>query len=258
MSSKHYSWWSQENLTHELYLNTYRDDWFAIARMLASALEGGRELLDIGTGDGHTTEQLLSRLKGRYICDLVDPDARGLQIAMQRLKGFPIRDTRAMTITNYLATTDRKWDRMLAVHSNYYWTRTAAQTKILLGHMADKLSPQGRIIIATEPMNGDYYKIAGRNAFHEGVLPGFIASHFVERGMQVSVTPMRQLFYVGEALENDAAARRLFTFFGENRKEPNKQAVLAFQKRLRDTAKGEYIDFQDRIIVATKPPQQPL
>ena len=61
-----------------IYLRTFVEDWFKIVETLASKIKG-ESILDLGCGEGHTTKQILDRLKQNYLCDLAEPNKSAIK-----------------------------------------------------------------------------------------------------------------------------------------------------------------------------------
>ena len=68
-----------------IYLRTFVEDWFKIVEIIAKEIKG-EKLLDLGCGEGHTTKQILDRLKQKYTCDLVEPNEPALKSAENFLR----------------------------------------------------------------------------------------------------------------------------------------------------------------------------
>ncbi len=107
-----------------VYIRSFVEDWFKIVEALVHELQTApgrpKRLLDVGCGEGHTTKQILDRLRGRYVCDLLEPDRSALATAEAFLR--PENSVRAV-FPQTLATfeTDQKYQAVFTSHTNYYW-----------------------------------------------------------------------------------------------------------------------------------------
>ena len=63
-----------------IYLRTFVEDWFDIVNVLAKEIKG-KIILDVGSGEGHTTKQILNKLKINPVCDLLEPNEKALKTA---------------------------------------------------------------------------------------------------------------------------------------------------------------------------------
>ncbi|MEK6952178.1 MAG: hypothetical protein AABX29_04120, partial [Nanoarchaeota archaeon] len=66
-------WEKPERSTCEVYLRTHREDWFNAVETIASNLPNGI-LLDVGSGDLHSTRQILAQAPQITYCDVIEPD----------------------------------------------------------------------------------------------------------------------------------------------------------------------------------------
>ncbi len=119
---KPFDFWTSKRSTYEGYLRTRREDWFSATRKIVQQLRGRAEILDIGSGDGHSTLQVLSLLKTNPVCHLLEPDRQALVASKERLKEFRIGKLYCNTLARFLhADKEEKFDAAFAIHTNYYW-----------------------------------------------------------------------------------------------------------------------------------------
>ena len=91
-----------------IYLRTFVEDWFKIVDTIAKQIKG-KKLLDLGCGEGHTTKQILDRLKQKYVCDLVEPNGPALNSAKKFLSfENNIGESFAYTLDSFKA--NKKYD----------------------------------------------------------------------------------------------------------------------------------------------------
>ena len=85
--AKWHFWGEKEfsDVYENIYIRSYVEDWFNIvfevAKEINSLTVGEKKIIDIGCGEGHSTKQVLDRVEGDYICDLLDPNENALNSA---------------------------------------------------------------------------------------------------------------------------------------------------------------------------------
>ena len=120
--------WNEKRISdvyENIYIRTFVEDWFKIASKLAKEInlvkEKNKLILDIGSGEGHTTKQILDRVKGNYICDLLETD----KVALERSKKFLESENNVGEIIYggvETIKTKEKYDVIYTSHTNYYWS----------------------------------------------------------------------------------------------------------------------------------------
>jgi hypothetical protein len=80
MSIKWNIWGTNERIYEEVYLRCDRKNWHAVAKDMAKSIKGLRYTADLGSGNGHSTRQVLDILNyNDYKCDLFEPDSIALE-----------------------------------------------------------------------------------------------------------------------------------------------------------------------------------
>jgi hypothetical protein len=251
MTTNTYAWWGKnENLTAVTYLRSHRVDWTHNARRLAAHIDGGATILDVGVGDGHTAAQVYGRLAQKPLrIDLIEPDATGIQTAVERIKTIkvPLGDVQAQTVTTYLATTSQTWDRVVAIHSNYYFDTTPEGDTALLQTLTQRITENGSVVIMTGARDGGYHRISpGR--FHNGTTAESIAERGQTMGLDITFEQLRARWYVGDVFDSPADLREVHSFFTESEEEPTKENLARLLRRLEREQQDGWIDFKDAIV----------
>ena len=105
----------------------------------------GLNILDVGGGNGHWSEEFHSRGARRIL--LIDKSPAMIELAEQRknMKSLERLEIRNVNIEDYLATSEEKFDIIFSSYSLMYFPHV---TKILQG-LCDRLSHMGQLIIVT-------------------------------------------------------------------------------------------------------------
>lgn len=131
-----------------IYLRTFMEDWFNIVNELAKELSGSKNIIDIGCGEGHTTKQILDRVEGDYICDLLEPN----QNALINGEAFLAPENNIENcFVKTLATfrPKHKYSAVFTSHTNYYWALNQKDFDKQLDKLVELIDENGKIMILT-------------------------------------------------------------------------------------------------------------
>ena len=145
----------------DVYSRTRREDWIRIVRFMVDQMTGSKQILDIGSGDGHSTRQILERLRrknGGFLCDLLEPSEIALKQSLEFLSGYPIGESFATEVAKF--QTERRYDAMFTVHSNYYWAKDEDSYNQCLDQLMANLDTKGVLMVVTLPQDSDHYSVA--------------------------------------------------------------------------------------------------
>ncbi len=268
LKEEEFDWWS-ERVTNEIYLSTHRADWWKFCGIVAELLAPQENMIDVGTGDGHTLWQIVShastmdtfRIKR---IDLLEPSGAGLHCAVRRCCELP-----TFSFSAYQARFDqfvdyqrrhvetgqipRQYDALFASHVNYYLG--AADTVQGRGRYfaaLDAMTDLARtVILVTAPRESDYYKMVS-NPFGNYVYSAVVAAHYRSRGFQVEVTGTTMRFYVEHVNQSRHEAVVLWKFFNNTERQPTNAELSAFITNANRVKDGDgNINFRDDILVVT-------
>jgi hypothetical protein len=249
-----YAWWD-ENLTSEIYLGTYRPDWWHACREISARLRGASSLIDIGTGDGHTIWQVLGTAAQTYgrvkKVMLVEPNKKALRVARNRVAQLSI-ETRCFNGTGeeYLvAHTRTRYDVATVLHANYYFGQGSGR-EVHIQTLSRIVRITRRTLVLTAPETSDYYAALRNNPFGEHVFAERIAESFSSSQFRVEVVDVPMRFYVQHVDHFDGEARLLWRFFNDTRSDPTRETLESFKSQLREVRDDAgYINFRDRLLV---------
>lgn len=258
-----FDWWDA-HLTNELYLLTNRQDWWHMCKEIASLLAGGRSILDIGTGDGHTLWQILSfasslpeyREPSLYI---VEPSWTGLERAKKRCKKLPVEqvicysggfDKLVRTHRSRFFPMPDKFSRVFGCHVNYYLAkgvdkdrnRKYFETLDTLAAMAETL------VLVTAPRESDYYRVVD-NPFGDYVYSDVLMEYYRSRGFHVDYKEFPMRFFVDHVNYSIHEAELLWKFFNDTERTPEHHEILEFIGRINEIKDADgNICFRDHVI----------
>lgn len=250
-----WTFWGDRQLVSvygNIYLRTFVEDWFKIVDILARELKG-REFLDIGCGEGHTTKQVLDRLNREYTCDLLEPNKEALALAKTFL-GFEnkIGNSFASTLSSFKPI--KKYDSVFTSHTNYYWADNETEYKKQLDKAMTLVNPGGRLLILTLPEDSDHYKIMLRQVYPTFDYSEYIQDYYKQKGFNVKVINFKMRMYVGDITtnKNSYELKNFFRFIHNVDKFPSKKESLEFLKKIKQFRKNGYLDFKDQLVIVSK------
>lgn len=254
MANWHF-WGDKEfsDVYENIYIRSVMEDWynivFELAKQINSTKKKRKTLLDIGCGEGHTTKQILDRIKGDYECDLLEPNQNALATA----EAFLTTENNIEKIyPRSLATfkSDRKYDVAFTSHTNYYWALNQKDYDRQLKKLSELLNPQGKLIIVTLPSYSDHYRIMLKEVYPKFNYAEYIINFYKKLGLNVHIKKLEMKMYVGDILSTDKFfdLKIFYKFIHNTDSFPNDRETKEFLKKIKKYQKNNYIDFKDYII----------
>ncbi len=259
-----FDWWD-ERVTNEIYLSTNRPDWWRFCKAVAGLLADGENVLDVGTGDGHTFWQIISvasalpsyRINSLF---LLEPNESGLRRAMRRCSQLPVERIvpYRSSFADFAAAWERnperldapkQFDKLFAGHVNYYLAGTPNNESSYRAALDAMAAMAETLVIVTAPRDGDYYKMVP-NPFGEYVYSDVVAEHYRSRGLRVEVTEMPMRFYIDHVNQSRHEAAVLWQFFSNTERKPSEAELEEFVANANKTKdRNRDINFKDQILV---------
>jgi trans-aconitate methyltransferase len=236
-----------------IYLRTFMEDWFAIVNVLARELSGYKKIIDLGCGEGHTTKQILDRIKGKYECDLLEPDKAALQNGKAFL--FPennIKDLYVKTLGVFQP--EKKYDAVYTIHTNYYWSFTQKDFNAHLDKLMNMITDKGKVMILTLPEDSDHYKIMLKQIYPTFNYSKYMINYYRSKGYKVRVKRFRMRMYVGDILSTKSQfdLKSFYRFIHNTNIFPSDNEAKKFLANIKKQQKKGYLDFRDELIIVEK------
>lgn len=236
-----------------IYLRTFVEDWFNIVKDLAKEVKG-KYLLDVGCGEGHTTKQLLNRLKIDYVCDILEPNEKALNFAKTFLS---FENKIGESFANSLASlkTTKKYDTVFTSHTNYYWASKENDFKNQLDKIFSLVKSDGKLMILTLPEESDHYNIMLKQVYPKFNYSSYIINYYKNKGLKVKVVRFKMRMFVGDMLDNNGNfydINNFYKFIHNTSSTPSKEEALQFLEKIKKYQKKGYLDFKDELIVVSK------
>ena len=235
-----------------IYLRTFVEDWFKIVTTMAKEIKG-ENILDLGCGEGHTTKQILDRLKQKYVCDLVDPNESALKSAKLFLNfENKIGESFVNTLSSFKS--NKKYDTVFTSHTNYYWASEEREYKKQLDKAISLVDEDGRLMILTLPKNSDHYNIMIREVYPKFNYAEYISDYYKSQGFKVKIIRFRMRMFVKDILNNEKfyELNNFYKFVHNIDSFPNNQDAKKFLSNINKYQKRGYLDFKDELIVVSK------
>lgn len=250
-----WTFWGDRQLVSvygNIYLRTFTEDWFKIVETLAKAVKG-KNILDLGCGEGHTTKQILDRLNQDHVCDLLEPKKEALLSAKSFLSfENKIGDSFEGILADLKVV--KKYDTIFTSHTNYYWADKEEDYQKQLDKAISLVNKGGRLLILTLPEKSDHYNIMIRQVYPTFNYSEYIVNYYKQKGFKVKVINFKMRMYVGDILtsKNFYELKNFFKFIHNTDKFPNEKESLDFLAKLKKFQKKGYLDFKDQLIVVEK------
>ncbi len=247
-----WNFWGEKQIAgvyENIYVRTFVEDWFDIVLGVAKEIRGG-EILDIGCGEGHTTKQILDRVKGKHSCDLVEPNKEALLSAKRFLQ---VENSLGEGFVDSLASFDSKkqYDVVFTSHTNYYWSKSESGFQEQLDKAVSLVKPGGKLLILTLPEKSDHYNIMLRQVYPEFNYAGYLIDYYQKKGLKVRLEKFRMRMFVGDLLtnENHYDLFNFYRFIHNTDRQPSLDEGKRFLEKVKKFQKGGYLDFRDVLIV---------
>jgi ubiquinone/menaquinone biosynthesis C-methylase UbiE len=232
-----------------IYLRTFVEDWFKIVDTMAKETKG-EKLLDLGCGEGHTTKQILDRLKQKYTCDLIEPNGSALNSAKLFLNfENKIGEAFVNTLSNF--KTNKKYDTVFTSHTNYYWANNEQEYKKQLDKAISLIGEKGRLIILTLPKESDHYNIMLYQVYPTFNFSEYIYNYYKSKGFRVKRIRFKMRMFVKDILTNNKfyEINNFYKFIHNVNSFPNKNESVQFLQKIKKYEKEGYLDFKDELII---------
>jgi len=242
-----------------IYIRSVMEDWFnivfEIVRQIDSARRGAKSLLDVGCGEGHTTKQILDRIKGRCRCDLLEPDQNALSTAEAFLSPENnIGEIYPRSLASFRA--EKKYDIVFTSHTNYYWALNQKDYDRQLKKVVDLLVKGGRALILTLPQESDHYRIMRREIYPRFNYAQYMITFYKKMGLRVAVKKLKMRMYVGDILSTDKNfdLKTFYKFIHNTDSFPNDKESRGFLEKIKRCQRKNYLDFKDYLVIVDRRP----
>ena len=234
-----------------IYLRTFVEDWFKIINTLAKQVKG-KKLLDLGCGEGHTTKQILDRLKQDYVCDLIEPNESALNSAKNFLRfENKIGESFANTLASFKS--NKKYDTIFTFHTNYYWANNEKEYKKQLDKAISLVEKQGRLMILTLPKGSDHYNVMLHQVYPTFNYAEYISDYYKLKRYKVKIINFKMRMFVGDMLDNKKfyEINNFYKFIHNVDSFPSKNESIQFLNKIKKYQKKGYLDFKDQLIIVS-------
>jgi len=246
-----YFWGDKQfsDIYENIYIRTFVEDWFKIVLSFAKEISG-KNLLDVGCGEGHTTKQILDRLNENYVCDLIEPNKNALASARMFLN-FENKVGESYMDTLASFRPKKKYDSVFTSHTNYYWAMNEEDYKIQLDKICSLVKKGGRLLILTLPEKSDHYNIMLRQVYPKFNYSEYIKKFYIEKGLKVKSRKFRMRMFVGDMLNNNSLfdLNNFYRFIHNTNKYPSKEESHRFRDKIKRHQRKGYLDFRDELLV---------
>jgi len=255
--AKWHFWGEKEfsDVYENIYIRSFVEDWFGIVSKVAEEINsknGNKTILDIGCGEGHTTKQILDRVRGKYVCDLLEPNKHALASAEAFLtpennvgKCFP----------QSLATfeSDKKYDIIFTSHTNYYWALNQKDYDAQLRKLPSLLKKNGKLMILTLPEESDHYRVTLRQIYPQFNYAQYIIKFYKNLYLQIKIKKLKMRMYIGDILSTNKLfdLKVFYRFIHNTDSYPNNSESQKFLEKIKRCQKAGYLDFKDYLIVVS-------
>lgn len=238
-----------------IYIRALNEDWFEIVSVMVDEInslktKGKKLILDIGCGEGHTTKQILDRVKGAYVCDLLEPNENALASAEAFLTS---ENNIGKRYSRSLATfkPEKKYDIVFTSHTNYYWAFNQKDYDEQLKKLITFLKPNGKLLILTLPRESDHYQITLRQIYPVFNYAQYIINFYKKLGTQVKFKKLKMRMFVGDILNAQKLfdVKMLYRFIHNTDSYPRESESKTFLKKIEKYQKNNYLDFKDYLII---------
>lgn len=258
--AKWHFWGEKEfsDIYENIYIRSMMEDWLGIVLQIVKEIDavqksGEVKIIDIGSGEGHTIKQILDRIKGQYICDLVEPNKNALATAEAMLAPENnIGNLYPLSLATFKP--EKAYDVVFTSHTNYYWAFNEKDYNRQLGQYASLIAQNGVGMILTLPEESDHYQIALRQIYPPFNYAQYIIDFYQAKGFKVDVRKMTMRMYVGDILSTDKFfdLKVFYRFVHNTGSYPTNEESREFLEKIKKYQKNNYLDFKDYLILISK------
>lgn len=207
----------------------------------------------MGCGEGHTTKQILDRLKQKYICDLLEPNESALNYAKSFLS-FENKVGESFVNTLANLNSNKKYDSVFTSHTNYYWADNEQEYRRQLDKAASLINKGGRLLILTLPKESDHYNIMLKQVYPSFNYAEYISDYYISKGFKVKIVRFKMRMFVGDMLTNRNLyeLNNFYKFIHNISSFPKMNESLQFLQKIKHYQKKGYLDFRDELIIISK------
>lgn len=250
-----WTFWGDRQLVSvygNIYLRTFVEDWFKIVDTLAKEVKG-EKILDLGCGEGHTTKQILDRLKQKHVCDLIEPDESAL-ISARKFLNFENNIGEFFVDTLDSFNPNKKYDTVFTSHTNYYWANEEEDYKKQLDKAISLVDNGGRLLILTLPKDSDHYNIMLQQVYPTFNYSEYISGYYKAKGFKVKIIRLKMRIFVGDMLTNGKfyEVNNFYKFIHNVDSFPNKNEATKFLQKIKKHQKNGYLDFKDELVIISR------
>lgn len=257
--AKWHFWGEKEfsDVYENIYIRTFVEDWFKIVLEIVKEIDLQRSkikrILDIGCGEGHTTKQIIDRINGSYICDLLEPNKNALRSAEAFL--IPennIGETFPQTLADF--ETRKRYDIVFTSHTNYYWASDQKRFNAQLKKLPSLLSESGKLMILTLPEESDHYRIMLKQIYPKFNYAQYMIGFYKKLGFKVEVKKLKMRMYVGDILSTKKFfdLKVFYKFIHNADSYPSDTESKKFLSKIKKYQRNNYLDFKDYLIAVSK------
>lgn len=252
--------WSEKKFSgvyENVYIRSHREDWFNIVSKIVKEINSlkvkNKKILDIGCGEGHTTKQIIDRIEGEYVCDLLEPNKKALVTAKTFLTQESIMgEFFPRTLASFIPA--KKYDVVFTSHTNYYWALNQRDYDTQLEKLPTLLNDEGKLMILTLPEESDHYRIALRQVYPKFNYAQYIINFYKNIGLDVNVKKFKMRMYVGDIIKTNSLfdLKIFYQFIHNTNSFPSDTESGEFLKLIQKYQADNYLDFKDYLITVSK------
>ncbi|MBI2108939.1 MAG: methyltransferase domain-containing protein [Parcubacteria group bacterium] len=255
--AKWHFWGEKEfsDVYENMYIRALNEDWINIIAEIVKEVDsvkvkGRKQILDVGCGEGHTTKQVLDRIKGNYTCDLLEPNENALASAEAFLEPennvgelFP----RSLASFN----PQKKYDTIFTSHTNYYWALNQKDYDRQLKKLVTFLKPKGKLLILTLPEKSAHYQIMLHQIYPTFNYAEYIMSFYKKLNLKVKAKKLKMRMFVGDILNTTKTfdLKIFYRFIHNTDSFPKDSEAKTFLNKIKKYQRSNYLDFKDYLIV---------
>lgn len=255
--AKWHFWGEKEfsDVYENIYIRALTEDWFGIVSEIVKEIntvktKGRKQVIDVGCGEGHTTKQVLDRIKDSYVCDLLEPNENALASA----EAFLVPENNIGELyPRSLATfnANKKYDIIFTSHTNYYWALNQKDYDRQLKKLTTFLKPKGKLLVLTLPEKSNHYQIMLNQIYPTFNYAEYIINFYKKLNLKVNVKKLKMRMFVGDILNTKKMfdLKIFYRFIHNTDSFPKDSDAKIFLEKIKKYQRNNYLDFKDYLIV---------